>query len=41
VHRFVIIDEKMHLTGMLTLSDILHYILLEGEKEDRIPGEVK
>ena len=34
VHRFVVIDDETRLRGMLTLSDILEYILLEGEKED-------
>ena len=30
VHRFVVIDEYDRLRGLLTLSDILEYILLEG-----------
>jgi len=30
VHRFVVIDEYDRLKGLLTLSDILEYILLEG-----------
>jgi len=34
VHRFVIIDESARLVGMLTLSDILEYILLEGVEGD-------
>ncbi|MCJ1356173.1 MAG: AMP-activated serine/threonine-protein kinase regulatory subunit [Icmadophila ericetorum] len=34
VHRFVVIDEENRLVGMLTLSDILEYILLEGEGDD-------
>ncbi|KAA6408650.1 MAG: nuclear SNF4 [Lasallia pustulata] len=34
VHRFVVIDEDNRLVGVLTLSDILEYILLEGEDED-------
>jgi 5'-AMP-activated protein kinase regulatory gamma subunit len=34
VHRFVVIDDENHLIGVLTLSDILEYILLEGEGED-------
>lgn len=34
VHRFVVIDENSHLKGVLTLSDILEYILLEGEGGD-------
>ena len=27
VHRFVVIDEKSRLRGVLTLSDILEYVL--------------
>lgn len=34
VHRFVVIDENSRLKGVLTLSDILEYILLEGESEE-------
>ena len=34
VHRFVVIDEENRLVGILTLSDILEYILLEGEGDD-------
>lgn len=34
VHRFVVIDEHSQLRGMLTLSDILDYILLEGFEGD-------
>jgi 5'-AMP-activated protein kinase, regulatory gamma subunit len=34
VHRFVVIDEGNHLKGLLSLSDILSYILLDGEGED-------
>ncbi|KAL8872832.1 MAG: hypothetical protein Q9174_001610 [Haloplaca sp. 1 TL-2023] len=34
VHRFVVIDDDTRLVGVLTLSDILEYILLEGESED-------
>ena len=33
VHRFVVIDERSHLKGVLTLSDILEYVLLEGETD--------
>jgi 5'-AMP-activated protein kinase, regulatory gamma subunit len=36
VHRLVVIDEANKLKGVLTLSDILDYVLLEGEgDEDR------
>ncbi|KAL1297725.1 hypothetical protein AAFC00_006267 [Neodothiora populina] len=34
VHRFVVIDEDRKLRGLLTLSDILEYILLEGVEGD-------
>jgi 5'-AMP-activated protein kinase, regulatory gamma subunit len=34
VHRMVVIDDASRLVGVLTLSDILHYILLEGESEE-------
>lgn len=34
VHRFVVIDENSHLKGVLTLSDILEYVLLEGEGDE-------
>ncbi|MCJ1456404.1 AMP-activated serine/threonine-protein kinase regulatory subunit [Mycoblastus sanguinarius] len=34
VHRLIVIDEVNRLVGMLTLSDILEYILLEGEGDD-------
>lgn len=34
VHRLVVVDEHFRLKGVLTLSDILHYILLEGEIDE-------
>ncbi|KAJ9665317.1 AMP-activated serine/threonine-protein kinase regulatory subunit [Coniosporium apollinis] len=34
VHRLAVIDENNYLKGVLTLSDILEYILLEGEAEE-------
>ncbi|KAF2710217.1 CBS-domain-containing protein [Pleomassaria siparia CBS 279.74] len=34
VHRFIIIDEDSRLKGVLTLSDILEYTLLEGEADE-------
>ncbi len=34
VHRLMIIDEFQRLEGLLSLSDILEYILLEGESEE-------
>lgn len=34
VHRFVVIDEQNHLKGVISLSDVLKYVLLEGEEYD-------
>jgi len=34
VHRFVVIDDDQKLKGVLTLSDILEYTLLEGEENE-------
>ncbi|KAF2102763.1 nuclear protein SNF4 [Rhizodiscina lignyota] len=34
VHRMVVIDENSRLKGILTLSDILEYVLLEGEGDE-------
>ena len=34
VHRFVVIDENNRLKGMISLSDILQYVLLQGEDDD-------
>ncbi|KAL5395704.1 hypothetical protein PMIN06_003571 [Paraphaeosphaeria minitans] len=34
VHRFIVIDEDNKLKGVLTLSDILEYTLLEGEEDE-------
>lgn len=34
VHRFVVIDDENHLKGVISLSDILKYVLLEGEEYD-------
>jgi len=32
VHRLTIVDENNVLKGVLSLSDVLHYILVEGEE---------
>ena len=32
VHRMIVVDETTHLKGIVTLSDILRYILLDGEE---------
>ena len=34
VHRFVVVNDENQLCGILTLSDILEYILLDGESAD-------
>ncbi|CAI6332654.1 unnamed protein product [Periconia digitata] len=34
VHRFIVIDDHRKLQGVLTLSDILEYTLLEGEENE-------
>ena len=34
VHRLMVIDDHNCLRGVLSLSDILQYILLEGEHDD-------
>lgn len=34
VHRFVVIDDAKVLKGVISLSDILHYVLLHGENDD-------
>lgn len=34
VHRLVVVDEYFKLKGVITLSDILQYILLEGENDE-------
>ncbi|KIW60077.1 hypothetical protein PV05_00322 [Exophiala xenobiotica] len=33
VHRLMVVDENNYLKGVLSLSDILHYILVEGQEE--------
>lgn len=36
VHRLVVIDENNCLKGVISLSDILSYVLLEGEVEEKV-----
>ncbi|KAB5575744.1 putative nuclear protein SNF4 [Coniochaeta sp. 2T2.1] len=36
VHRLVVIDDDSNLRGMISLSDILKYVLLHGEEDDSI-----
>jgi 5'-AMP-activated protein kinase, regulatory gamma subunit len=34
VHRFIVVDDEYHLKGIISLSDILKYVLLYGEEDD-------
>lgn len=36
VHRLIVVDDDSRLKGIISLSDILKYVLLHGEEEDRI-----
>jgi CBS domain-containing protein len=36
VHRLIVIDDDSRLRGMISLSDILKYVLLHGEEDDSI-----
>jgi len=38
VHRLIVIDDKNVFKGIISLSDILQYVLLFGEEEDLIRG---
>ncbi len=38
VHRLIVIDDDTRLRGMISLSDILKYVLLYGEGQDAIPA---
>lgn len=38
VHRLIVVDDMNHLKGIISLSDILKYVLLEGEEEDTLQG---
>jgi 5'-AMP-activated protein kinase regulatory gamma subunit len=41
LHRFVIVDDSKKLVGMLTLSDILGYLLYGELGEDGLEGRVQ
>lgn len=34
VHRLIVVDDDNHLKGVISLSDVLKYVLLYGEEED-------
>ncbi|KAL1867345.1 hypothetical protein VTK73DRAFT_4224 [Phialemonium thermophilum] len=36
VHRLIVVDDESRLRGIISLSDILKYVLLHGEEEDDI-----
>ena len=38
VHRLIVVDDENKLKGMISLSDILKYVLLHGEEEDNLPA---
>jgi CBS domain-containing protein len=38
VHRLIVVDDESRLKGIISLSDILKYVLLYGEEEDDIRG---
>ncbi|KAK3327878.1 hypothetical protein B0T19DRAFT_176296 [Cercophora scortea] len=38
VHRLIVIDDDCRLRGIISLSDILKYVLLFGEEDDTIRG---
>lgn len=37
VHRLIILDDDNHLEGVISLSDILEYVLITGERDDNSP----
>ena len=37
VHRLVVIDDNWHLRGIISLSDILKYVLFYGEEAEYFP----
>ncbi|KKF93852.1 5'-AMP-activated protein kinase subunit gamma [Ceratocystis platani] len=39
VHRLVVVDDDTKLRGIISLSDILKYVLLHGEETDNLYGE--
>ncbi|KAI1500533.1 hypothetical protein F5X99DRAFT_385689 [Biscogniauxia marginata] len=38
VHRLVVIDDNWHLKGIISLSDILKYVLFYGDENDYFPS---
>ncbi|KAJ9604313.1 AMP-activated serine/threonine-protein kinase regulatory subunit [Cladophialophora chaetospira] len=38
VHRVMIVDDSNYLKGILSLSDILHYLLVDGEEHGHVEG---
>jgi CBS domain-containing protein len=39
VHRLIVVDDESRLKGIISLSDILKYVLLFGEEDDSIRGD--
>lgn len=40
VHRLMVVDDDNRLKGIISLSDLLKYVLLFGEEDDSIRGQV-
>ncbi|KAI0194631.1 hypothetical protein F4808DRAFT_453027 [Astrocystis sublimbata] len=38
VHRLVVIDDNWHLKGVISLSDILKYVLFHGDEDEYFPS---
>ncbi len=38
VHRLIVINDESRLVGIISLSDILKYVLLHGEEDDVVQG---
>lgn len=40
VHRLVIVDDNEHVIGILSLSDLLHYIVIRPTKPEHIKSSI-
>jgi CBS domain-containing protein len=40
VHRMMVVDDTNMLKGVLSLSDILHYLLVDGEEHGHVEGRM-
>jgi 5'-AMP-activated protein kinase regulatory gamma subunit len=39
IHRLIVVDDEYRLRGIISLSDILKYVLLYGEEDDGVQGD--